>query len=61
VGRPLWFAPEVSLQDLGLPLSNLRRVWRARCGGGVAACITGVLAASDTQGSWWLGMATSIG
>ena len=28
---------------------------RARCGGGTAAWVTGVLAAPGTQGSWWLG------
>ena len=28
---------------------------RARCGGGAAACVPGVLAAPDTQGSLWLG------
>ena len=28
---------------------------RARCGGGAAAWVTGVLAAPGTQGSWWLG------
>ena len=28
---------------------------RARCGGGAAAWIAGVLAAPGTQGSWWLG------
>ena len=28
---------------------------RARCGGGAAAWVTGVLAAPGSQGSWWLG------
>ena len=28
---------------------------RARCGGGAAAWVTGVLAVPGTQGSWWLG------
>ena len=28
---------------------------RARCGGGAAAGVVGVLAAPGTQGSWWLG------
>ena len=28
---------------------------RARCGGGAAAWVTGVLASPGTQGSWWLG------
>ena len=28
---------------------------RARCGGGSAAWVAGVLAAPGTQGSWWLG------
>ena len=28
---------------------------RARCGGGAAAWVTGVLAAPGTQGTWWLG------
>ena len=28
---------------------------RARCGGGAAAWVTGVLAAPGTQGGWWLG------
>ena len=27
---------------------------KARCGGGAAALVPGLLAASDTQGSWWL-------
>ena len=51
VGLPLGFAPEVALQDLGLPLSNSCQVWRARCGGGAAAWVTEVLAAPGTQGS----------
>ena len=28
---------------------------RARCGGGTAAWVAGVLAASGTRESWWLG------
>ena len=28
---------------------------RARCGGGAAAWVAGVLAAPGTQGSWWPG------
>ena len=28
---------------------------RARCGGGAAAWVAGVLAAPGTRGSWWLG------
>ena len=28
---------------------------RARCGGGAAAWVAGVLAAPGTQGNWWLG------
>ena len=28
---------------------------RARCRGGAAAWVTGVLAAPGTEGSWWLG------
>ena len=28
---------------------------RARCGGGAAAWVTGVLTAPGTLGSWWLG------
>ena len=28
---------------------------RARCGGGAAAWVAGVLAAPGTEGSWWLG------
>ena len=43
VGHPLGFAPEVALGDLGLPV-------RARCGGGTAAWVAGVLAAPGTQG-----------
>ena len=42
------FAPEASLEDLGLPL-------RARHGSGAAAWIAGVLAAPGTQKSWQLG------
>ena len=47
VGHPLGFAPEVALGDLGLPV-------RARCGGGAAALVIGILAAPGTQGSWEL-------
>ena len=43
MGHPLGFAPEVALGDLGLPV-------RARCGGGTAAWVAGVLAAPGTQG-----------
>jgi len=28
---------------------------RARCGGGAAASVSGVLAAPGSKGSWWLG------
>ena len=28
---------------------------RARCGGGAAAWVVGVLAAPGIQGNWWLG------
>ena len=49
VGRPLGFAPEAALEDLGLaPV-------RARCGNGAAAWVAGVLAAPGTQGGWRLG------
>ena len=48
VGCPLGFAPEAALENLGLPV-------RARCGGGAAAWVTGVLAAPGTQGSWQVG------
>ena len=48
MGCPLGFAPEAALENLGLPV-------RARCGGGAAAWVTGVLAAPGTQGSWQLG------
>ena len=44
VGRPLGFAPEAALEDLGLPHV------RTRCGGGAAAWVAGVLAAPGTQG-----------
>ena len=45
VGPPLGFASEDALEDLGLsPV-------RVRCGGGAAARVAGVLAASGTQGS----------
>ena len=44
MGRPLGFAPEAALEDLGFPV-------RARCGGGAAAWVAGVLAAPGTQGS----------
>ena len=49
VGHPLGFAPEAALEDLGLPPVS------ARCGGGAAAWVTGVLAAPGTQGSWQVG------
>ena len=42
VGHPLGFAPESTLEDLGLP------PMRARCGGGAAAWVAGVLAAPGT-------------
>ena len=42
-------ASEAALEGLGLPSV------RARCGGGAAAWVAGVLAAPDTQGSWRLG------
>ena len=43
VGRPLGFTPEVSLEGLGFaPM-------RARCGGGAAAWVAGVLAAPGTR------------
>ena len=49
MGRPLGFAPEAALEDLGLPL----------LGPGVevvvAAWVAGVLAAPGTQGCWRLG------
>ena len=45
VGHPLGFDPEAALETLGLP------PLRSRCGGGVAAWVVGVLAASGTQGS----------
>ena len=43
------FAPEAALE--GLSLSPVR----ARCGGGAAAWVAGVLAALGTQGGWRLG------
>ena len=50
VGRPLGFAPEAALEDLGLPLGG---------GAGMevvqAAWVAGVLEAPGTQGSWQLG------
>ena len=49
VSRPLGFAPEAALEDLGLAL------FKARCGGGAAAWVAGALAAPGTQGSWQLG------
>ena len=49
VVHPLGFAPEAALEDLGLPPVS------ARCGGGAAAWVAGVLAAPDTQGSGQLG------
>ena len=46
VGLPLGFAPEVALEGLGsAPV-------RARCGGGAATWVAGILAAPGTQGSW---------
>ena len=42
-------ASEAALEGLGLPSV------RARCGGGAAALVTGVLAPQGTQGSRWLG------
>ena len=58
MGGPLGLAPAAALEGLGFaPV-------RARCGGGAAAWVAGVLAAPGTQGSWRLGqqeMATSIG
>ena len=48
VGRPLGFAPEAALEVGFAPM-------RARCGGGAAAWVTGVLAAPGTQGNWQLG------
>ena len=49
VGRPGGFAPEAALEELGFaPV-------RARCGGGAAAWVAGVLAAPGTPGSWHLG------
>ena len=60
VSRPLGFAPEAALEDWGL---LLRLPWRirvcsceARCGGGAAAWVAGVLATPGTQGSWQLGL-----
>ena len=44
VGRPLGFAPEAAPGGLGFaPV-------RARCGGGAAAWVAGVLTAPGTQG-----------
>ena len=40
---------------LGLPWRTWVCPVRARCGGGAAAWVTGVLASPGTQGSWWLG------
>ena len=48
VGRPLGFATEAALEALGLPCE-------ARCGGGAAAWVAGVLAAPGSQGCWRLG------
>ena len=44
VGCPLGFAPEVALEDVGLAL------WGARCEGGAAAWVAGVLAALVLRG-----------
>ena len=49
VGFPLGSATEVALGGLGSASV------KARCGGGTAAWVAGVLAAPGTQGSWWLG------
>ena len=43
VGHPLGFAPEAALEVGFAPM-------RARCGGGAAAWVAGVLAAPGTQG-----------
>ena len=65
MGPPLGFAPEAALE--GLDLSPVR----ARCGGGLAAWVTGALASTRYSGELvaraagntvlWKGMATSIG
>ena len=47
MGRPLEFAPEVAMEALDEV--------RAKCGGGAAAWVSGLLAATSTQRSWWLG------
>ena len=49
VGFPLGSATEVVLGGLGSASV------KARCGGGTAAWVAGVLVAPGTQGSWWLG------
>ena len=49
VGFPLGSATEVALGGLGSASV------KARCGGGTAAWVAGVLVAPGTQGSWWLG------
>ena len=46
VARPLGFAPEAALEDLAV---------RARCGGGAAVWVAGILAAPGTQRVWQLG------
>ena len=51
---------------IGFPVSTSKlrdslTPMRARCGGGAAACIAGVLAAPDTQGSWRLCLSTCPG
>ena len=48
VGCPLGFATEAALEALGLQCE-------ARCGGGAAAWVAGVLAAPGSQGRWRLG------
>ena len=44
-GHPLGFAPEAALEVGFAPM-------RARCGGGAAAWVTGVLTAPGIQGGW---------
>ena len=41
--------------SLGCPTGLGFAPEKARCGGGTAAWVAGVLAAPGTQGSWWLG------
>ena len=47
LGRPLGYAPEAALEDVGLSQS--------RCEGGATVWVAGDLIAPGTQGSWWLG------